>query len=231
MIFSSLFLRELTLNIPAATRRNGTLFIHIFVMPLIDADVKADPDTVDSILRKASNRALSAYVSYPLTIYREPDPEAFQLLSSETPGGKKINPLSIEVKVVSHRTKYLLTVKENKTETVPSVPVSHFKPALTFNLVTETLKLPVAGLPADIGAIVNRPRQSGLTLPPLLTVDVFSDRLASQIRVNDTFHAHTFKLKYEPVSFGKFRVWRQFELSIATLTTFGFTEKDVDEVR
>ncbi|CAG0914076.1 unnamed protein product [Notodromas monacha] len=203
--YSQPFEKELNITLPEATRKNGTMFLHIFFVPVQKSDKNLGQESVDGVLRKAS-RPNTAYLSYPLILHREPDPEAFQLLGSEKKPDKKPSAEVVQ-------------------------PVSHFKPTLTFNVVTEKFLLPVVGLPQDVAVMISYPRSDPLSIPPLLSVDFSGDRLASQVRVNTSMLTHPFTLKYAPISFGKFRVWRQFELSLITLKGFGFGAKDVDEVK
>lgn len=70
-------IRNVTLPIPASTRRNGTLYLHAFVteMPLRDVED----------WKKATQKQTTMSASIPLTLYLVPEAETFNLLNENEP--------------------------------------------------------------------------------------------------------------------------------------------------
>merc|ERR1719245_3025963 len=66
---------------------------------------------------------------------------------------------------------------------------------------------------------------------PLLYVDELSMRLRDLVIVNSTDEEVKFEFEYSPTSFGKLRLFNQFQSSLGGLHGLGFTEKDTDEVK
>ncbi|XP_043262875.1 cleft lip and palate transmembrane protein 1-like protein [Colletes gigas] len=109
-----------TLNIPRKTRNNGTLFLHVIVVPNTKrednksiVDIQKDP--------------YASYTAIKLTRHVIPEAEAFNLLSDKDEDTKK---------------------KKKKENFVH--PVTHIRPRVTFTIMTDDVKLPVHNVPMEL---------------------------------------------------------------------------------
>ena len=66
---------------------------------------------------------------------------------------------------------------------------------------------------------------------PMIFIDELSMRLKDLVKINKTDEQVTFNVEYSPTSFGKLRLFNQFQSSLGGLHGLGFTEKDTDEVK
>ena len=69
------------------------------------------------------------------------------------------------------------------------------------------------------------------TYLPMIFIDELSMRLRDLVKINKTDEKVTFNVEYSPISFGKLRLFNQFQASLGGLHGMGFTEKDTDEVK
>ncbi|KAG7161338.1 cleft lip and palate transmembrane protein 1-like protein [Homarus americanus] len=130
-------------------------------------------------------------------------------------------------------TTFNLLGKENEKEEKPSdheqKPVTHFQSVVVFNVLTHTVSLPRKEMPYDIGHSL-RIHSSGRYLP-ILYVDRLSARLRDLVEVKSSSVEANLTLKYSPISYGKLRLWMQFEGALTPMAHLGFTPKDLDEVK
>ncbi|XP_068084776.1 lipid scramblase CLPTM1L isoform X2 [Anabrus simplex] len=193
--------RMLTLLIPESTRKNGTLYLHLFLgkKPLSSREfvaLHADPSVV--------------YARIRLTQYHVPAAEAFQLLGSATP---------------KEETK---SNKIPKKQYSPQ-PVTHIKSRVTFNILTGDITLPSRNLPQEIARLI-RLTSKGEFLP-VIQYDFLNNRLRDLVKISSSNSTVNISLIYAPVGIGKLRLMQHLETALRSLLAVGFLEKDVDEVK
>ncbi|KAK7080919.1 Cleft lip and palate associated transmembrane protein 1 [Halocaridina rubra] len=149
------------------------------------------------------NDDFSVYAFAPMTQYHVPDASTFNLLGKD------------ETVKSKHSDKWL--------------PVSHVHSQIVFNVLIDAISLPRYSVPADIGHSLKL-TSTGHYLP-VLYVDMLSMRLRNLVKVDTTTREVNVTFKYAPISFGKFRLWRQFEAALKPMSNMGFTAKDLDEVK
>ena len=66
---------------------------------------------------------------------------------------------------------------------------------------------------------------------PILYVDELSMRMKDLRIVNSTDTSSDIQVIYQPISFGKLRLFLQFYSALASMHQMGFTDKDTDEVK
>lgn len=160
-----------------------------------------DPEDWERVV----NDEFSVYALAPLTKYHIPDATTFSLLGGE------------ENKV------------PNKKHSNKQRPVTHFQSQIVFNVLTDHISLPRNGVPYDIGQSL-RLVSSGHYLP-IMYVDQLSIRLRDLVEIDSSTLESNLTLKYAPISYGKLRLWMQFEAALKPMSNLGFTPKDLDEVK
>ncbi|XP_045598419.2 lipid scramblase CLPTM1L [Procambarus clarkii] len=108
-------------------------------------------------------------------------------------------------------------------------PVTHFQSLVVFNILTDPVRLPRKDMPYDIGHSL-RLHPSGNYLP-VLHVDRLSARLRDLVEIKPSSKEANLTLRYAPISYGKLRLWMQFEGALTPMAHLGFTVKDLDEVK
>ena len=119
-----LCLRPLSIKLPANTIRNGSLYLHVVITKL----KATGPLNRDVLLHRSTSMATT-----PLTKYAVKQDKAFNLLS-ETPNESKDKS----------------TNKRKSSER----PVTHWKPKLTLNIISEPLSLSQRALPGEIAPLL-----------------------------------------------------------------------------
>ena len=133
------------MNIPRQTQQNGTLFLHILLVP---TSVKQGSSFVD--LQKVMSHKIyygifvfileflrylvscyilqdifTSYTTIKMTQYTVPEAEAFKLLSEKNPTAKKTKEIAVR-------------------------PVSHINSRVTFTIMTDNIMLPEYSIPAEL---------------------------------------------------------------------------------
>lgn len=119
--------------------------------------------------------------------------------------------------------------KKQKPQSGRKRPVTHFQSLVVFNILTDPVSLPRNAVPYDIGRSL-RLDSNGQYLP-ILYVDSLSARLRDLVEVDFSMKETNLTLKYSPISYGKIRLWMQFEAALHPMAHLGFTDKDLDEVK
>ncbi|XP_076068652.1 lipid scramblase CLPTM1L [Oratosquilla oratoria] len=147
------------------------------------------------------------YAMTPFTQHVVPQPQTFSLLGEEENS----------------------KIEETAGSASLDKPVSHYKSQVAFSLLTELVGLPKNAMPYEIGRSL-RLTSRGLYLP-VIYVDEMSSRIRDLVKVEASSVKVNFTLKYETISYGKYRLWSQFEAAFVTMEGLGFTAKDLDEVK
>ncbi|CAL4075158.1 unnamed protein product [Meganyctiphanes norvegica] len=148
---------------------------------------------------------LTVYVAAPLTQYQMPTPKTFNLLGES----------------------------QEKKPAVPNQvnqrPVTHFQSQVVFHVLSDNVVLPRNAVPYEIGHAMRLDR-NGKYLP-ILYISGLSSRLRDLVEVESKTKEVNLTLQYSPISYGKIRLWMQFEGALGSMTSLGFTSKDLDEVK
>ncbi|XP_069113149.1 lipid scramblase CLPTM1L-like [Argopecten irradians] len=180
------YVKEVNVSIPLKTRRNGTLYIHVFVHPKGDDPFKSD---------------YSVHTLVSMTTYSLPQAEFFSLLGDR-----------------------------NESETLDrNVPISHWRKRLFVTLVTDPLAIDMQAIPADLYKFIN-PAPNGRYLP-IVYIDQISFRVRDLLPINKSSSTMPLSITYAPISVGKLRFWNNMMESMKMLHSFGFSDKDTDEVK
>ncbi|XP_071523618.1 lipid scramblase CLPTM1L [Panulirus ornatus] len=149
------------------------------------------------------NDELSVYAFAYLTQYHVPDATTFNLLGEDK--------------------------KDTKASSQSQRPVTHFQSLVVFNVLTDAVSLPKKEMPYDIGHGL-RLDHKGRYLP-VLHVDRLSARLRDLVELKPSSIEANLTLRYAPISYGKLRLWMQFEGALTPMAKLGFTPRDLDEVK
>ncbi|CAG0882256.1 unnamed protein product [Cyprideis torosa] len=188
-------------SLPESTRKNGTLYFHAFLLPL-----SPHQDGKNSWKRALeAARDSASHTTTPMTLYHVPEAQTFQLVGEKEPA-----------------------VKKKKSNA--ALPVSHLKSEIHLNIMTEPVPLPHHGLPADLIQYLQLADRNRKYLP-ILTVDRLRTRHKHLVQIKEDVPELEMSVFYWPVSFGRLRVWKQFENGLIAMKDLGFTDKDLDEVK
>uniref|UniRef100_A0A0K8S4M2 Lipid scramblase CLPTM1L n=1 Tax=Lygus hesperus TaxID=30085 RepID=A0A0K8S4M2_LYGHE len=180
--------KTLKIALPLQTRNNGTLFIHVYLLPRGETETR---------LSHLQNAVLSGF-TYPLTHYQVPTVSTFDLLRGE----KKHDKLHL--------------------------PVTHVKKVIGFKMLTGIDELPQNLLPAELEGFARV--RGGRTLLPIMHYDTLSDQLNNLVPCENKTSIEV-TLKYSSVGLGKFRFMILSEMAFASIQVYGFTEKDLDQLK
>ena len=199
---------------PKVTKKNATQYLAMFSLPVQDKLDNAEKKWPTWI---RSEKAV--YTLMTLTRMHVPEAETFQLIGGkddkdDDPSGSSSS-LSSTDKVVRH-------------------PVAHMRSVIKINVMTDNVDIPTGkAVPAEIFHLL-RFNPDGKNYLPIIFYNELSMRTRELVRINQTDKADmevTFALNYSPISFGKLRLFSQFQSSLSSLHSLGFTEKDTDEVK
>jgi len=157
----------------------------------------------DDWWQKAVNHPESSYVMTRLTQYSIPEAETFQLLGGE---GK---------------------VGEARDR---SRPVTHLRSKLILSVMNDQVTMPMKEVPGELSHVMQLTKDRK-KYHPILYVDELTMRIKDLVIVNATDKSAEIQVKYQPISFGKLRLFLQFTAALGSMQSMGFTEKDTDEVK
>ncbi|XP_077299967.1 lipid scramblase CLPTM1L [Arctopsyche grandis] len=187
------FSKHLSLEIPYSTRKNGTMFMYIYL-----ANNKNAPWTWDQL------RSDAAIEQIPIVVYNIPQAATFNLLRDKS-SEKKSNWNSIRR------------------------PVSHLKSFVSFSILTDPILIPADAPPPEL---VNHLRVTkNNQYLPLIQYNFLKSRLQDLVEITSSSHEMNMTLDYSPASIGKMKFLVHIEIAMQSLTTMGFTHKDIDDVK
>ena len=104
-------------------------------------------------------------------------------------------------------------------------PVNHIKSQIKVCIMTDTVKIPRNEIPPELYPILRI--QQGQTAQrktylPLVYVDELSQRIRDLVVINSTDKSAVIEIKYEPISWGKLRLFLQFSNALRSMGDFGF---------
>ncbi|XP_068999265.1 lipid scramblase CLPTM1L-like [Embiotoca jacksoni] len=111
-------------------------------------------------------------------------------------------------------------------------PVSHWRPHLSINMMSEDFTLNKAGLPSDVRRYM-RVSQEGrqMIYLPLLLVNELSFRVRDLMEISSDTVQLPLTVSYEGISLRGFRFWVHLQDMVYSLRQFGFTEENIDEIK
>lgn len=197
---------EKNMNVTLSTRvrNNGTMYLAVFSTPYNSAET---PNK--HWLNMISGKDVT-YTFIPLTQHKVADEETFNLLGV---GGEKDS------------------AKDEKMETVRSErPVTHLRTKVTLSIMNDHVNMPVKEIPAELYYLMRKTDDRKKYLP-IVYVDELSLRLRDLVVVNSTDQETEVEFVYQPISYGKLRLFLQFTTALSSMHQLGFTAKDTDEVK
>ena len=117
---------------------------------------------------------------------------------------------------------------------VDDKPVVHIKSKIKVCLMTDLVKIPKNEIPGEIYHLLRLQKQNGRdskTYLPMVYVDELSQRIRDLVIVNSTDKSANVEISYEPISWGKLRLFSQFTTALRSMGDLGFKDKDTDEVK
>lgn len=108
-------------------------------------------------------------------------------------------------------------------------PVAHLHSKYSILLCTEKLNLPHSNLPKEILGHLRITKQREFL--PIVTEDMLNIRLRDLIEIEPKSKNLNFTFTYKPASLGKLRFLLQMHVTLKQFLEWGFTEKDLDEVK
>lgn len=187
---SNSFSIALNASLPRQTRKNGSLYAHLFVYP--------------TGISPFNSQYASHSVS-PLTVYSPPQDESINLLSSNEKVPKKAR----------------LTTSD--------IPVTHWKPTLSFHVLSEKVDFQRQSIPGEVFPFISLAPNSEYL--PVLYIDQLGVVYRYLKPVDENSAQMELKVKYSPISLGKLRIWASVYESFKTMKRLGFSDKDLDEMR
>merc|ERR1719203_2385586 len=142
----------------------------------------------------------------PLTKHHIPEAETFQLLKGQEE-----------------------TVKSEKVE--HRLPILHLKSKIKMGGMIDDIDIPRDNVPGEVYHLLKINQEEKKSYLPMIFIDELSMRLKDLVKINKTDEQVTFNVEYSPTSFGKLRLFNQFQSSLGGLHGLGFTDKDTDEVK
>uniref|UniRef100_A0AAY4CVV8 Lipid scramblase CLPTM1L n=1 Tax=Denticeps clupeoides TaxID=299321 RepID=A0AAY4CVV8_9TELE len=111
-------------------------------------------------------------------------------------------------------------------------PVSHWRSRLTLNVVSENFVFDREALPSDVHRYLRVFRNGKkMTYLPLLFVDELSNRVKDLMEINSSTTEIPLTVSYDTISLSRLRFWIHMQDAVFSLQQFGFTERDVDEIK
>ncbi|CAK6967571.1 lipid scramblase CLPTM1L-like [Scomber scombrus] len=110
--------------------------------------------------------------------------------------------------------------------------VSHWRPHLSINMMSEDFTFNKAGLPSDVRRYM-RVSQDGRQMMylPLLLVNELSFRVRDLMEISSSTVQLPLTVSYEGISLRSFRFWVHLQDVVYSLRQFGFTEENIDEIK
>ncbi|CAG0891272.1 unnamed protein product [Darwinula stevensoni] len=161
-------------------------------------------ETWQELLHGTKGAKKRVYLSHPLTSHLPKLPHTYHLLQ-----GDDSEKVKKEVKVDDGR------------------PWTHLKQKVSLNIMTDLLSFPET-IPRDLHALVYMNEGEYM---PVLYADEMHLKREDLLCLNSSIKQANLTLMYNPISFGKLRLWRQLEMSFVAMKDMGFTDKDLEDVK
>lgn len=195
------FVKDIQLNVPLKTRSNGTLHLQVVFAP----------DNLFINWKTLQRESPTVIHTVRLTEYLSPRIEGFNLLSKVSPEVKK---------------------SETKPTVTSSSAVKHetyIKSKVCLRIMTDIISISQEDAPLELANLININRYGEIL--PIITNDFFSSRVSSYKKVKKNATKFNLSLEYKPIGIGKLRFMLLIEQATKTLHEFGFSSKDVDDIK
>lgn len=197
------------------TKKNGTMYLAVFSVPITDDIISED---VVNNWKKLIAHADTTYTMVKLTQHHIPEAKTFNLLGADG----DMNDSGVNRS---------LNQPDTKDD---GIPVVHIKSKIKVCIMTDHVKIPKNDIPGEMYPII-RFQQSqttgGTKYLPIVYVDELSQRIRDLVIINSTDESANVEIKYEPIAWGKLRLFLQFGTALRSMGDFGFKDKDTDEVK
>ena len=104
-------------------------------------------------------------------------------------------------------------------------PVVHIKSKIKVGLMTDLVNIPRNEVPGEMHHLLRLQKQSGReskTYLPIVYIDELSQRIRDLVIVNSTDKSADVEISYEPMSWGKIRLFLQFSNALRSMGDLGF---------
>lgn len=145
----------------------------------------------------------TSYMLTRLTQHSIPEAETFNLLGEDAKPGK--------------------VVDRSRT-------VTHLRSRMVISLMSDQVSMAPRDVPVELAHVINLTKDKK-KYKPILFVDELTMRLRDLRAVNSTDTNSDIEILYQPISFGKLRLFLQFSAALGSMHGMGFTDKDTDEVK
>ena len=120
--------------------------------------------------------------------------------------------------------------KPIKQQVDRSRPVNHLRSRIVLSVMTDQVSMPPKQVPGELAHVLSLTKDAKKYLP-ILFIDELTMRMKDLRVVNATDKVSTMEIAYQPISFGKLRLFLQFSAALGSMHSMGFTDKDTDEVK
>lgn len=124
---------------------------------------------------------------------------------------------------------FSLVTDTAKNKFDPDTPISHLRQNVKLSIMTDNIQFDRRAMPAEIYRLL-KPSPEGDYLP-ILYIDELAFRTRDLMPINKSIHEVPLTITYSPISVGKLRFWENMLQAINQLHTYGFSEKDTDEMK
>lgn len=111
-------------------------------------------------------------------------------------------------------------------------PVSHWRPHLSITMMSEDFTFNKAGLPSDVRRYMRISYEGRqMIYLPLLLVNELNFRVRDLVEISSSTVQLPLTVSYEGISLRGFRFWVHLQDIVYSLRQFGFTERNIDEIK
>ena len=189
------------LKLPKTVLNNGTLYLCIFSVPKLKNVDRSKPNWWESVISNPE----TSYTLTRLTQHSIPQAETFNLLGEEKEKAK-----------TDHADR--------------SIPVNHLRSKIVLSVMTDQVSMSPKQVPGELAHVMSLNRDAKKYLP-ILFIDELTMRMKDLKIINATDKISKVEILYQPISFGKLRLFLQFSAALGSMHSMGFTDKDTDEVK
>ncbi|KAG4072039.1 hypothetical protein HA402_015538 [Bradysia odoriphaga] len=119
--------------------------------------------------------------------------------------------------------------KTPKKKVLVEKPVSHFKPKVFINMLTDDISMSQADIPPELARLIRVNKHHEFL--PILQNNFLKTRMTDLFEITRNTTKATLTFNYSPISIGKLRLLLHVEHALKSLKQLGFSKKDVDEVK
>lgn len=124
---------------------------------------------------------------------------------------------------------FSLTSGSVKNKTNPNIPHTHLRQQVKLSIMTDIIQFDRRAMPAEIYKLLKSSPDGDYL--PILYIDQLVFRTKDLIPVNRSSHTLPLTITYTPISVGKLRFWSHMQEAMNQLHTYGFSDKDTDELK